>query len=167
MSRTCSTCIPRDRERALSAYVERRMKQLVSEAESEMRSLEGRMSGDDSGLADIFEEWADQLCGEHTVFFDLYEEMAHDICDSLVSKLSPFEIEMLAAFTEQFLDFWSGNDFEKGCPWENFHAQDGLTEALATAFEKHAIDWYEARQDEDDDDVYDEDEDEDECDEVA
>ena len=150
MSKTCSTCNPRDRDRALSGYVERRMEQLVSEAESEMRSLKDKMSGDDSGLADIYEEWADQLHGEHSVFFDIYREIAHDVCDSLVSKLCPFEIEILAAFTEQFLDFRSECDVDKGCPWENFHARDALTEALVSAFEEHAINWYEAREDEDD-----------------
>ena len=59
--------VERDRERALQAHVDRRMRELVLQAEAKLRSIDALLSGDDSGLADPFEEYAAKLAEEHSL----------------------------------------------------------------------------------------------------
>jgi hypothetical protein len=67
---TCDICFARDRETLIRPAVERRIKGLVQEAVVDIRKLPGAgLSGDDSGLKDVFEEWADQIASQHSIFF--------------------------------------------------------------------------------------------------
>ena len=69
---TCTNCFARDREVLIRPAVKARMQQLIKLAVRHMRQLPGAgLSGDDSGLADVFEEWADQLAYEQSYAFDL------------------------------------------------------------------------------------------------
>jgi hypothetical protein len=69
-SETCDICFARDRETLIRPASERRLKARVEQAVAEIRKLEGAgLSGDDSGLKDVFEEWADQISSQHSMFF--------------------------------------------------------------------------------------------------
>jgi len=48
---------------------------------------ECRLSDDDSGLADVWEEWKSQMQEEHSIYFDAYEDTIVGICRSIVQSL--------------------------------------------------------------------------------
>ncbi|MGE0205786.1 MAG: hypothetical protein AB7E70_03040 [Hyphomicrobiaceae bacterium] len=94
-----------DRLAVIRPAVEARFKKALDDAVAFMRAAPGAgMSGDDSGLADVFEEWADQLAFEHSFCFDLYDQVALDACSYVIDDLSPLEFSVLAAFTERCPD---------------------------------------------------------------
>ena len=98
---TCDICFARDRETLIRPAVERRIKELVREAIVDILKLRGAgLSGDDSGLKDVFEEWADQIASQHSIFFDTYDGLVWSVCAELVSKLGGAEIAVLAAYRD-------------------------------------------------------------------
>jgi hypothetical protein len=69
--------ISRDRERALSNHVDRRIHELVLIAKAEMRSIDARLSGDDSEFDDPFEEYALNALATAVVFGLIFGALAY------------------------------------------------------------------------------------------
>ena len=77
-----------DRERVLQHFIERKFAEIAAEAVECMRAMPGRLLGDDSGLADVFEEYGCQLVEEESFAFNLYESEAFRLCAAIVDKLT-------------------------------------------------------------------------------
>jgi len=147
---TCDVCFARDREILLRPAAERRIKLLVEEAVANIRKLPGAgMSGDDSGLEDVFEEWANQMAFEHSVVFDLYDDAVSSTCENLVSKLGDAEIALLAAYSEEFSDYSCTEKFIGTHSLDSFAPNDAVTKWLYSALSEFSVNYAEQRGEED------------------
>lgn len=146
---TDSNTITEDRERFLNHFVEKKFEALTVLAVEQMRAMPGRMSGDDSGLADPFEEHGFQLYDKPSIFIDFYELEAENICSTLVEKLAPLEVTLLGAFTDGYLNVWVEHDDVAGVI-KNFRALEVVTRELYGRLQQAAIKWYEGRDDDPD-----------------
>ena len=81
-------------------------KNIVSDLSSECSYL----SGDDSGLMNLWEEFAVQIMGEDSCFFSLYEDRVEGFCMAAAKKLSSFELHIFGYFTEAYIDWWFDRD---------------------------------------------------------
>ena len=71
-----------------------------------------RHSGADSGLEDIFEEWAISflLVSEHSVFFSEYDRLAYSSCSHALSSLTDLELAALVSFSPDAYDRYTSSD---------------------------------------------------------
>jgi len=74
---------------------------------------ECRVSGDDSPLRNVWEEWIAQMQGEHSFAFDAYEETIRLICRGIAKSLPKEEQGLLWIGTDDYLD-WDGDDIPYG-----------------------------------------------------
>jgi hypothetical protein len=65
---------------------------------------EGSLSGDDSGLDDVWEEFKYQVQREESGMFDLYVETIEGVCADLAGKLPNHELELLWLQTEAYFN---------------------------------------------------------------
>jgi len=138
-----------DRETLIRSAVERRTKHLVQEAIADIRKLPGGgLSGDDSGLKDVFEEWVDQIAFQHSVFFDVYDDLVWSVCAELVSKLGDAEIAVLAAYSDEFSDYSGTDKFIETRSLDGFDAVSAVTNRLYRALEEFSVNYAEQRGDE-------------------
>jgi hypothetical protein len=101
----CEFCAARDREVLIQPAVDRRISDLVQDVVALIRDVPGAgLSGDDSGLKDAFEEWADQLNNQHSIFFDEYDRLAWSCCEEIAGGLEDLELAVIAAFSHEFAD---------------------------------------------------------------
>lgn len=141
-------CFARDRDTLIRPAVERRIKQLVQEAIADIRKLPGEgLSGDDSGLKDVFEEWADQIAFQHSIFFDAYDALVWSVCTELVSKLGDAEIAVLAAYSDEFGDYSCTQEFIETQSLDGFDAVGAVTNRLYRALEEFGVNYAEQRGD--------------------
>ncbi len=72
-------------------------KDSIEKVVEEIKNLpeSSRLSGDDSGLDDVWKEYCNQIQGEHSPFYGLYEEIVQKCCDDIVRKLTDAEVEVL------------------------------------------------------------------------
>ena len=140
MSETCDNCFARDRDSLIRPSAEDMVRRLVDQAVKNMRELPGHgLSGEDSGLADVFEEWADQVSGEHSVMFRLYEDLAEQTCESIVANRSPLEIAVIAAYSDGFTDYSCTEDFIDSRSIVGFDARAAASQQLFKEFEAYAL----------------------------
>lgn len=66
-----------------------------------------RMSGDDSVLENVWEEYKYQLQREQGFFFQLYEDEIEQVCDELISKLPDELCMLLWIWTRELDSAWS------------------------------------------------------------
>jgi hypothetical protein len=145
---TCDICFARDRETLIRPAVERRMKELVQEAVAGIRAMEGaRFSGDDSGLKDVFEEWANQVATQHSILFDLYEDIVWSVCVEIVSKLGDVEIASLAAYSYQFDDYSCTQKFIDTQSLDGFGPINAVTNQLYRALREFSVNYAERNDD--------------------
>jgi hypothetical protein len=149
-SETCDICFARDRETLIRPASERRLQALVEQGVAEIRKLEGAgLSGDDSGLKDVFEEWADQISSQHSIFFKLYDDLVWSVCSELVCKLDDAEIALLAAYTDEFGDYSCTKEFIETQSLDGFDAVSAVLHQLYRALETFAVNYIEQRGDQD------------------
>jgi hypothetical protein len=145
---TCEICFARDRETLIRPAVERRIKELVREAIVDIRKLPGAgLSGDDSGLKDVFEEWADQIAFQHSIFFDAYDDLVWSVCAELVSKLGGPEIDVLAAYSDEFSNYSCTEEFIETQSLDGFDALSAVTNQLYRALSEFSVNYAEQRDD--------------------
>jgi hypothetical protein len=145
-SETYDFCFARDRETLIRPASERRLKALVQQAVAEVRKLEGAgLSGDDSGLKDIFEEWADQISSQHSVFFELHDKFVWSVCADLVAKLQDAELAVLAAYTDEFDDYSCTEKFIETQSLDGFDAVGAVLNQLYRALETFGVNYIEQR----------------------
>jgi hypothetical protein len=65
---------------------------------------ECRLSGDDSILKNVWEEFCVQLQGEHSVFWSTYEDTIRIIVEGHVAELPRFEAEAVYLQTDHVFD---------------------------------------------------------------
>lgn len=65
--------------------------QCVGSVKAAVRRMEGRQSGDDSELKDVWEEWKYQLQQEESIFFEHYNADIKLICLTTIEALRPSE----------------------------------------------------------------------------
>ena len=88
-------CSERDKliEIAISEKYEKYTRQIIDL----MKAIPDKMSGDDSPLKDVWEEWAYQVQYEQSAFYNVYEEQIRTFCKSIVEELLPDELKLLWA----------------------------------------------------------------------
>jgi hypothetical protein len=139
---TCGVCFARDRDRLIAPAVKRRTDALVQKAVQRMRALPGAgLSGEDCGLKDVFEEWADQLAYEESWCFEDYGTLALTVCEQVVAKLSELERDTLAAFSDAFIEYSCTSEFTDDNSMEGFDASFAAAEHLYRAFVEFAINY--------------------------
>ena len=84
-----------------------------------------KMFGDDSPLADAWEEYKDQVQGQHGVFFGAYVTQFRDLAEAYVQDLTFHEVELLWLGTQAFRD-------AEGEERVGFDAQDVIDELCRT-----------------------------------
>jgi hypothetical protein len=83
---------------------------------------ESCLSGDDSGLDDVWGEFKYQVQREESGMFDLYVETIEGLCEDVSKKLPDHEIDLLWLYADAYFD----HDDDDGHP-----GRDELTEAVA------------------------------------
>lgn len=66
---------------------------------------ECRLSGDDSGLADVREEFKCQVQTGESFFYDVYEETIRSICRDVIESLTRSELKLLWLWTDAYFDY--------------------------------------------------------------
>ena len=68
------------KHRDMDRIIESKYKRYTANVINQIKALppESRLSGDDSGLANVWEEWKVQMQGEQSVFFDQNKEMGSE-----------------------------------------------------------------------------------------
>lgn len=64
-----------------------------------------RQSGDDSDLADVWEEFKSQLQIGHSIFFSAYEETIRQICSAVTYSLAPNEMHLLWLWSHGYVEW--------------------------------------------------------------
>jgi hypothetical protein len=85
---------------------------------------DSRLSGDDSGLDDVWEEFKYQVQREESGMFDLYVETIERFCEDLAKKLPDHELELLWLYTDAYFD-----DDDEGPPTRD-ELIEGVTHEL-------------------------------------
>jgi len=82
---------------AVISIIETKYRRYVDEIIKWIKALgpECRQSGDDSGLANVWEEWKSQMQGEESFFFEAYEDTFRDMCRRLVTTMPEDEQALL------------------------------------------------------------------------
>lgn len=90
---------------------------LVDQAVASLKSLGGDslMSGEDSGLINVWEEICVQVRGEESVFWDAYQTVIDDFLRAELEKLSPEERRALWLMTDPGMD-WEADSEEGQSP---------------------------------------------------
>jgi len=104
-------------ESDLSSIIEAKFDRYARHIINRIKRLpkECRLSGDDSPLKSVWEEWIAQVQGEHFFSFDVYEETIRLICRGVVESLPREEQGLLWMWTDDYWD-WKGNDIPYGDP---------------------------------------------------
>lgn len=74
-----------------------------------LQSLDATLSGDDSGLSNVWDEIGVQAQGEHSFYWDAYLETIDGFLYPLVEELSPFELDALWLQTREG-EYWFVHD---------------------------------------------------------
>lgn len=75
---------------AVAAHVSRRVSE---EAVAALRQQPALLSGDDSGLQNVWLEFCVQVQGEHSYDWDAYEVHVRQLIEGQVCRLAPFELQ--------------------------------------------------------------------------
>lgn len=99
--------------RLLNAHADRTAARVVRRSIRSLQQItDARMSGDDSGLANVWDEICVQVQGQESFFWDAYEETAGAIISAELNALPPLDRETL----------WLATD--DGFSWL-LHSEDG------------------------------------------
>lgn len=85
---------------------------LVNNCIHDLQELEETLSGDDSGLCNIWEEVCVQMQYEESFFWDTYLETIDSFLQAAVDELAPHELDALWLQTEAG-DDWDNEDDEE------------------------------------------------------
>jgi hypothetical protein len=103
---------------------------------------DAKLSGDDSPLENVWEEFKDQVQNGESFYWDAYEETFLGICGAYVKELSSFEFRLLWYWTQGYVD-WN-EDREEEPPYYRGDLASDLFERikLIAAYEplKHETD---------------------------
>jgi hypothetical protein len=106
------------RQRIISDAAQHLRSPLVRSLLRYLKSLPANLSGDDSGLRNVWQEICVQVQGEDSLYWDVYEETIRSCAIGLVSKLPPPILILLSAATLE------------GDNWLDLHGQSDRPAAL-------------------------------------
>jgi len=88
------------------ALVDELLNDLADRVAGRVRAVpkEARQSGNDTIHRDVWEEFKDQIKGQHSFMFDLYEDMVRMDCESVLEGLPRYQRELIWLWSELFLD---------------------------------------------------------------
>lgn len=70
-----------------------------------LKDIEASLSGDDSGLLNVWNEICVQIQGEHSIFWDAYDETVRSFVSGHVSELKDYEQKALWYQCEEYWDW--------------------------------------------------------------
>lgn len=89
----------------VSQYLKNRCVYWVRKIVSRIRSLSsGGLSGEDSGLANVWEEFVDQVQYEESIFFDQYVGIIEGVCAAITETIPEHELWLIWLDTIEWLD---------------------------------------------------------------
>jgi hypothetical protein len=81
-------------------------RRIAERAVTELKGMKAeRLSGDDSGLESVWQEYCVQIRGEQSIFWDAYQDTVRDVIRRGLSDLPKTELAMLWLCTEQGWDW--------------------------------------------------------------
>jgi len=103
------------------------------------RQRDGLLSGDDSGLTNVWEEICVQIQGNHSSHWDLYEETIDQCVQLEVEKLPPYEVDAIWVQTSNG-ETWDLEDEESRQPYP-VNTEDVVAYIIARYIYREASDW--------------------------
>ncbi len=82
-------------ERAAARYIDDVCEELAGKVIWRLQRLHSTMSGDDSGLTNVWDELCVQVQGEHSFFYDLYLDMAEQITRAALQDVNPHLLALI------------------------------------------------------------------------
>ena len=82
----------------------------------QLRNLRAHLSGDDSGLANAWEEFCVQVQGEESYFWDAYVVTVKDVIRGALTTVRPLEVTAMWLQTRQGYDWLAANEGLGGDP---------------------------------------------------
>lgn len=119
-------------ERLLATFADRVVGHVVRRAIRVLRQIkDARLSGDDSRLADAWDEICVQVQLEQSVYWDCYDETARSIVKRELERLPPSDLQAIWLLTDQSFDWrWDREDSWEEAPVVLDDAVDYVTQAL-------------------------------------
>lgn len=108
--------INRDQLGMLAKTVRATYDRLARNVVAEIKAFpdEARMSGDDSVLQSVWEEFKFQVQREHSTSFEVYEQSVTAICEGMVDELQPEQLHLLWLWSDGYLK-WKDSDGMAPC----------------------------------------------------
>lgn len=98
-------------ESTLESYIADVCRGLADKVVWRLQRLESTMSGEDSGLTNVWDELCVQVQGEQSPFYDLYLDMAEKMIQALLQEVNPHLQALLWLETEEGQDLrWADED---------------------------------------------------------
>jgi hypothetical protein len=118
--------------RLLGAFATRSVDRVVRQTIHDLRKItNARLSGDDSGLANAWEEICVQLQLQESIYWDSYDATARSILTQYLERLPPLELEAIWLRTDAGFDWlWEHGEAETPTPVCLDDALEKVTEAL-------------------------------------
>jgi hypothetical protein len=119
-----------EREYALIRLIEAKFDRYVKRIIRDIKRLpkECMLSGADSDLRNVWEEWVVQVQGEHSFSYEAYEDTIRAICREVAKKLPQEEQGLLWLWTD---GYWNWDEEEDGT---EIPYGDPVLDALEDAF---------------------------------
>lgn len=108
----------------VTEIIERKYARYTTAVVEQIKGLpeSARLSGDDSPLRSVWEEWKDQVQEEESYFFEIYVETIETLCRCLTEDLPVDEQALLWLTTDDYFDLDEGDPLPYG---------DTMVEAVA------------------------------------
>lgn len=100
-----------DRIRLMS---EKRLFSVVRSIVDELSSERATRLGMEQGLMSLWDEFAAQVAVEQNDLFEIYEEYVESICMTAARKLPTFDLQILALFSDTYVEWWLDRDEDRG-----------------------------------------------------
>jgi len=120
----------KDREIVVESLIEERFTALAGEVKRRLESIKDKVSGDDSGLDNLWDEFSEQLAGQHSIFFGLQAQFVWDACEDVISDMGAFEVAILGTYSDGYLDWWTRNDVEPSMPMNSLESRQWVLDEL-------------------------------------
>ncbi|MDP2948406.1 MAG: hypothetical protein Q8P22_02570 [Chloroflexota bacterium] len=128
-----------DRDRIIAWISERECKRIARRVLRDLQGItQGMQSGDDSGLANLWDEVCVQVQGQESGMWDYYVEMMREMVEQQIRLLS---VELTKAIWLQ-TDNGSHWDFDEDEPADIDYSEDDIVDYILNEFVlKLAADW--------------------------
>jgi hypothetical protein len=126
------------------AVAEAAARRISGETIGALQQMTQTMSGDDSGLTNLWEEICVQVQDEHSFFWDAYDDIARDLVEGFASKIPEYEKQALWLQTPPGED-WQFSEPEDRDPNPIIDLDEIVEYVLTHHVYSQAADWSNAR----------------------